>query len=577
MKSKARVFAGDFETRCSGADFIAKKTSVWLSDICELGTLKHVTDTSMEEFFNTVEQLGKSIIYFHNLSGFDGHFILSHLFKNGWILNKNKKLKSHTFKTLIDDRGQLYTITVCFDDGGKRHKNQKIAEFRDSMRKIHGKVEEIAHSYNLPIQKLHINYTKYRPLNYKPTKKEITYIQADTEIIARALDMQYALGMTHITSAGDSFNLYKEFCGNRFRSLYPVLPIEVDRFIRASYRGGVCQVKEEYQYKTIKGKINVYDVNSMYPYQMCTQLLPYGTPQYYNGKYKPDKVFPLYIQRIIVQCALKPNKQPTIIIQDQYISVVTRYLIDNTLSEPIELTLTSIDLELLFNHYDIYAIEYLDGYKFMGTYNLFHEFVLPLYKKKSTTKGAERQLNKILINSLYGKFGMNPEKVNRDPYLDPSTNIVEFDTIGEAVDTDPIYTAVASFITSYARKQLFSIIDANYSAFLYTDTDSIHLLNSSLPPELVSDTELGKWKLEKTYIKAKYLGQKAYYGWIPIIKNNRRSHKNDIKLAGCPDNVKEKIYFNSFEIGAEFNNKLTPMKVDGGVILVGTKFTIKKR
>lgn len=570
------MYVGDFETRANGRDILAHETSIWLYDICELGTLEHTTGTTMDEFFEVIEKIGKATIYFHNLDTFDGQFILSYLLTNKWKLNTKRKVKTHSFQTLIDRHGNLFTIKVCFDDGRKTHKPQKIIEFRDSARKIHGTVKLIATSYNLPISKGHINYRKYRPQGYKPTKKEIEYIKKDTEIIARVLNMQYDKGMTRITSAGDTFELYKEFCGNTFKSLYPILSIAEDDFIRESYHGGVCQIKDIHKGKVIKDKINVYDVNSMYPNQMCNALLPYSYPIYFKGKYKKDSTYPLYIQRIRVGCKLKPNMQPSILLNQAVYDITVPYLID-TVAEPEEITLTSVDLELLYSHYDISEIDYIDGYKFLGSRNLFREFVYPLYERKCNTVGAERQLYKILLNSLYGKFGMNPRTLNRTPYLDPQLGIVQYSNELDEVVGEPIYTAVACFITAYARKQLFDVIDSNWDKFIYCDTDSVHLLNSELSPELVDSKKLGLWKLEKQYSKAKYLGQKAYYGWIPQIVNGKRTHKNDIKLAGCPDVVKEQITFNSFYIGSTFDGKLLPMKVKGGVILMPTKFTIKNR
>lgn len=572
------MLVGDFETRASGYDIARRETSIWLYDLCEIGSLNHISKgTTMEQFFKDIEKLGKATIYFHNLSGFDGDFILSYMLTHKWKYNKKKKVKTHTFQSLIDRRGNMYTIKVCFDDGRKNHKPQKIIEFRDSVRKVHGTVKEIAKSYNLPISKGSINYRKYRPIDYTPTQKELEYIEKDTEIIARVLNMQYAKGMAHITSAGDTFSLYKEFCGSKFNSLYPILPLEVDDFIRDSYRGGVCQVRDKYREKVIKQKVNVYDVNSMYPNQMCNALLPYSYPVYYKGKYKKDPSYPLYIQRVRVNCKLKEGMQPPILLQDDFTFTGSNYLTDTSAEDcgAIELTLTNIDLELLKTHYDIHDIDYLDGYMFMGSKNLFREFILPIYEQKTKTKGAERQLNKILLNSLYGKFGMNPRTRNKEPYIDGVTGTVTYDT-GEDTIGDPIYTAIASFITAYARKQLFDVIDKNIDYFVYCDTDSVHLLDHELSPKLVDDSELGKWKLEKQYSKAIYLRQKAYFGWIPQKINNKRTHKNDIKLAGCPDNVKETITFNSFYIGATFKGKLLPMKVKGGIILMPTNFTIKR-
>lgn len=566
--SKTKVYTADFETRNSTIDIANNETSVWLYDICDIETLEHRTGKTIEEFIEDTRKLSKGVIYFHNLSTFDGNFIIYYLLSNNFKFNKDKKVKTNTFQTIIDDMGKMYSIKVCFDDGKKTRLNQSIIEFRDSLNKIGGSVEEIAKAYNLPIRKGHIDHENtYRPIGYEPTAEEIAYIHNDTEIIARVLQMQYKKDMTHLTSASDTFSLYKKDCGGLFNSIYPTLPIEIDDYIRRSYRGGICQVNSKYVGKEIIGNVNVYDVNSMYPYQMCTKLLPYTVPQYFEGEYKEDINYPLYIQRIKVECELKPNKQPTILIENGIFGK-TDFLI-KTNYDFIELVLTNIDLELLKTHYNISEIEYIDGYKFKGSTNLFKSFIEPIYEMKSKTKGAERQLYKILLNSLYGKFAMNPHRKNIVPYLDPILDRVVYKRDDEK-EEKPIYTAVASFITSYARKQLFDVIDKFGNKFLYADTDSCHLLDDTLPPELVDSKEIGKWKLEHVLNPTKYIGQKAYMG-------TDEDGNIIVKCAGLPKEAKELVTYDNFNIGSEFEGKKQHVKVRGGVILVNTKYTIKDR
>ena len=232
----------------------------------------------------------------------------------------------------------------------------------------------------------------------------------------------------------------------------------------------------------------------------------------------------------------------------------------------MELTLTNIDLELLFENYDVDEIKYIDGYSFMASTNLFKDYIMPLYDMKSKLpKGAERELIKLMINSLYGKFGTKTSHKRRQPFL--INGIVQYGAL-VSEESNPVYTAVASFITSYARKQLFSVINSHLDSFIYCDTDSCHLYEDSLPDDIVDPKRLGAWDLEKVYIKAKYLKQKAYMG-------EKEDGKIDIKLAGCPDEGKKQINFDNFKVGTCVNGKLTPLHVRGGIVLVDTKFTIK--
>lgn len=556
---KVKVYTADFETNVSDENIEEEITDVWLNDICSIDDYSHITSNTIEEFFNNVILLGRSIIYFHNLK-FDGSFILDYLLKNGYKHTTSNKLKMNEFSTIISDMGMFYSIKVRFNNQEKKAKIE--CEFRDSAKKINGKVEDIARDYNLPILKGKIDYKKRRVNPYTPTQEEIEYIHNDTEIIARVLNMQYSLGMTQLTTASDTYNDYKKFCGNSYKLLFPTLDIETDDFIRLSYRGGVCMVAPQYQNRVLNNVV-VYDVNSMYPDKMCRCDLPYGRPKYYQGKYVSCDTYPLYIQRILVCCKVKKGYYPTILIRATRLSFKD-YLTD-TNGMMQELTLTSVDIDLLFKHYDIFDIKFLDGYMFMSSKNLFKKYLLPIYEKKCTTKGAEKQLNKLKLNALYGKFASNPRHYSKIPYLE--NNKVKYKN-SECEIGKPIYTAVSCFITSYARKQLFEAIQNNYDIFVYCDTDSVHLLKevNNIP---IDDKRLGDWKLEKVYQKAKYLAQKTYFG--------SKDDKNDIKIAGAPKDIKDVLTFDKFDFGFTANGKLLPKTVNGGVILYSTDFTIKER
>lgn len=562
MKTKT-VYVADFESRNSDNNIANCNTSVWLWDLCHIETLTHTTGDTMVTFMAQLEKIAPAIVYTHNLK-FDGVFVLDYLLKHGYKHSANKTLEDGEFATLITETKVFYSIKICFE--AKNKKAKKIVEFRDSTKKISGTVESIAKSYNLPILKGEIDYKLERGENYKATAKEIDYIHNDTEIVARVLKMQYDRQLDRLTTSSDTFNLYKNFCGKHYKLLFPVLPLDVDNFIRKSYRGGVCQVGDAFKEKTVNSDF-VYDVNSMYPAQMCNALLPYGKPRYYTGKYKKNAKYALFIQRLVVCCKLKPKHRPTVLMNNSKWQN-SDYLID-TNGEMHELTLTSVDLELFFKHYEVYDIKYVDGYEFMGSYKLFKQFIGPLYKGKCESQGAEKQLYKLLLNALYGKFATNPKHIQKIPYLENDTvcfknSEVEYD--------EPIYTAVSSFITSYARKQLFTAIQNNYDDFIYCDTDSIHLLHEGKDIE-IDQKRLGAWKLETAddpVIKACYLAQKTYFQVFA-------SGKVNIKIAGCPQKVKDKITIDTFKFGNAFSGKLLPKTVNGGVVLRDTEFTIKRR
>lgn len=556
-------FTADFETNNSEQNIINRETNVWLWDICMKinNDYQHINGFSISTFFSLISHiLPTSRIWFHNLK-FDGNFIIHYLLSNNFIWNNKTKLKNGEFSTLISFKKIFYSIKVRL--------NNKTFEFVDSSKKINGSIEDIAKAWNLPILKGEIDYMLYRPLDHIATDEEIAYINNDTEIAYRVMEYEYADNLTAITTASDCLSLFKESIGGEkmYRQLYPVLSIDMDNYIRQAYRGGLCWVNKKFQGKVLYD-VDVYDENSMYPDKMYRRYLPYGYPEKFEGKYIENPVYNLYIQHIKVACCLKPKGIECILLHNQIFQ--SEYLV-STNNEIIDLTLTSIDLKLLFDNYEIQHIEYIDGLMFKSSNAMFKKYIEPIYITKSTTKGCEKNLAKLKINGLYGKFAANPINYIIEPKL--VDGIVKYDVVGSEY-SEPEYTALSAFVTAYAREDILSVLVPNYDYACYCDTDSAHLLKGYDSSVIqVDDKKLGYYKLERTLSKVKYLAQKTYYGYEHM-DNKMIEYK---KICGASKEVKEHITFKRFVFGEEFEGKLVPKIVRGGVVLVPTTFTLKDR
>ena len=140
--------------------------------------------------------------------------------------------------------------------------------------------------------------------------------------------------------------------------------------------------------------------------------------------------------------------------------------------------------------------------------------------------------------------------------------------MSEKEERTPVYLPVGAFITAWARDYTIRAAQANYVRFLYADTDSLHLLGTELPDNLRIDPyELGAWKHELTFKRAKYIRAKSYV--------EETEEKLKITCAGLPKSSYEYVTFDNFEKGAEYQGKRTKKRVAGGVILVDTTFKIK--
>jgi len=184
--------------------------------------------------------------------------------------------------------------------------------------------------------------------------------------------------------------------------------------------------------------------------------------------------------------------------------------------------------------------------------DIFSNYINKMYNLRlQYPKGdAFNLIAKLLMNSLYGKFGMkteitkveildnNPETVNKylnkintdisdiihldnkiiliyfiNKFTPSDINEVFHDDVFHALDVN---IAIASAITAIARIKMSSFKNNPLFKLYNSDTDNI-VINKQLPEELVGK-ELGQLKLEHVITKAVFLAPKVY-GLVDIDGN----------------------------------------------------------
>ena len=644
-------FMADFET-LTGKDVI-DETYVWASGICSIDNPYNEDYlkiwNSDEPLYDFLSQFRMCECYFHNLK-FDGYFILTYLEKHGFIYDDDLS-REKSYSTLITGDGQWYMIRVRWMDKEEaikiktvrrklkdgtikeytskekikgKHSNKCITEFRDSLKKIPLPLKDIPKAYGIPMNKLTIDYTKFRPRNGDLTEDEIAYLKADLQIPALALKNDIIKeNRNKLTASADALDDFKsrnplylrkiKYNGHKisdlkmrdecFRRLFPCLDEfytdyneSYDTFCRRSYKGGWTYYKYN-QPKLIDDGL-VFDVNSLYPSVMYECPLPYGKPYYYQGRYEDlenyiKDEYQLFICHVLCEFKIKEDHLPCIQIKGNFRFGDTEYLKSNG-TNAVELYLTSVDLKLYQDQYHFNIINYIDGIAFKSKIGMFKDYIdywsnIKIEAGKTGNKGL-RSLAKRMLNSLYGKFGTNPESSVKHPYLDENGIISFFGETGEPRES--IYTPIASFTTAWARNKTIRSAQCNYDRFYYADTDSIHLSGLEPPKENelfhIHESELGKWKCEMVFHKAKYVRAKTYLE-SPYLKNGKivenpselddtciKSEHPEVKCAGMPDNCKSLVTYDNFEYGAEFEGKLMPKRIKGGVVLRETTYQIKQ-
>lgn len=516
-------------------------TRVWLWASCNIDNVEEVQyGTTIDSWFRSA--MNKKKIYFHNLK-YDGAFILYYLmYELNFECNDSKE--NGTFKTLISDKNVWFAITIYYDN--------KCLTIHDSYKKLPFSVKSISKAFQLPMAKGEIDLFKRREEGYTPTDEELEYVINDVKIVALALKEGFKQGLYSMTAPSDAMKNYKKVVGKYFKYSFPVLSLKVDEFIRASYRGGYTYLKPEWAGVDITEVTNVYDVNSLYPYAMYTFPMPYGNPIEFKGMYKPDKNYPLYVIRFIADFKLRDGFLPTVQIKNSPLHQTTKYVTDSKGLQ--ELTMTSVDFELFMKHYHVYEIQYIGGYKFKQTCNMFKDYIDYWMKIKIESDGAIKQLAKLMLNSLYGKFAKNPDTTQKFPTkLDGKVKLIT----GQKELSDPIYIPVGSFITSYARRVTINAGQINFDKVIYFDTDSMHMIGVAEGIE-VDSSKLGAWKHESSPTRSRFLKPKQYIEEI--------DGELEVKCAGMTNESKTQVTWFNFKHGAKFK-RTKQFMASGGCII----------
>lgn len=553
-------YIADFET--TGENYYNEHgyTKVWLYAVANADSEIVNHGSSIEEFFEWCKTVNGATIYFHNLK-FDGSFILSWLMLNGYKETDGLRIADKKgFETLIDSEGQYYMIKVNLA-------RRTQVRFQDSLKVIPLKVRTMAKVFGLPIEKEVIDYD-----DYTIDDDRLRYVYNDVKIVAMAMRYFRDLGFTKMTIGSNAYNNFVE-SKKRFQQIFPELDRDWLVEWREAYRGGRSQVNPAYASKVMTN-VRRYDINSMYPYAMSRFPMPYGLPRKQD---KPNqRNFELY--KVEISFRLKKGHLPTLLKKALSFMAMQTYYID---TDGVEvLYISNIDLELVYRHYEVEYINFLEIWGFPTAKGIFTEWVDAFYDRKSNSTGGEKMVWKLVINNLYGKFGSKPKGSKKKPTLDQDGAIVYEST--EEEDMKLYYLPVAIAITSYCHRLIDdAIMETGYDKFVYCDTDSVHTIGT-LPDDWVDPKEIGKFKLEGIEEQSKYVRQKCYV--------YRENGKYTITCAGMTDGIKEHLIdkygdniFREFDVGLVVSPldvprgscKLRPRLVKGGTILVPVGFALR--
>ena len=510
-------------------------------------------------FFNKSNKL---IVYAHNLSGYDGIFLLKHLFQFG-------KVEPLLFN------GRLISIKVKLNIVGH---TDKTIEFKDSFLLLPLSLRLLCTAFKVVIPKgffpfklTNIFYTGILPAfeywtgidtkNYENlllefNNKKWSFMNESIKYCKLDCKCLYEILTTFNTLIFKEFkiNIHKvltlpALAMRIFKSNFMIensicqLLGNVETAIRESYTGGAVDVyKPHNRINDFNSRIAnykplyYYDVNSLYPTVMASHSMPIGAPIFFEGNINKieSNAFGFFYCKItspenfnypILQRRIRTNEGLRTIAG---LGTWEGWIFSEEMNNAIKFG---------------YTFEITKGYLFEKG-DLFSEYVTKMYElRKQYEKGhAMNLIAKLLLNSLYGKFGMKMEITRVDIYnMDNESDKESLkimmeaysETIQDYIQIDNTYLivrdtmadikfdesqdmyhgldiniAIASAITSYARVVMtFFKNNPDYNLY-YSDTDSV-VLDKELPEEMIGN-ELGQLKLEHKIERAVFLAPKVY-------------------------------------------------------------------
>lgn len=368
--------------------------------------------------------------------------------------------------------------------------------FRDSSALLPFSLKSLTENFDVETKKGEWDHTKTKGY----TKKLGAYLKSDCLGLHQVITKFYQWPLIQnsgpaITIAGQANKVFRTFINKEYFKLAK----STTDFCRKAYLGGRTEI---FRPLCKSGPLYEYDVNSLYPFVMRENFFPVNKG-IFTFEYEKNH---LGIYSCEIDCP-ETEYLPClgVIHEGKYIFPKGRF----------KGHFTSVEIE--YAKTLGYKIKILEGYYFPRKEKLFTDYVNKLYQIRLDSKknSVDDILAKLLMNSLYGRMGMNLDKENIE--FIPRVGSKDMDIIIKSgkdqygLFKKPVqiksftHVAIAAFVTAYARIHMHKLMYPIRDSVYYTDTDSIFTTK-----KLKSGKALGELKLENEYESAVFLLPKTY-------------------------------------------------------------------
>nr|QXT50775.1 hypothetical protein [Stipa capillata] len=467
------------------------------------------------------------VLFFHNFARFDGILLMRHLMMNHKDLRCEPLMRNRIMYEL-----RIYTFPKPKNPEDKP-KKRLLFRFRDSNLLIQGPLKKLAESLCPELGgKGGIDHNKVSIENMSANKESYQkYLRQDILILGGVMLKAQSIFWNEFlvdivemrTIAAMSLDIFRmNFYDDVKHRIYN-LNKNADSFIRRGYYGGHADA-----YIPYSENIYYYDVNSLYPSVMKGNKMPGGQPVW-HGNLRDKNLDDMFgfIEALIH--APKDMKRPFLPKKDKNIlHFKTGWFVGVYFSEELKYAKTLG-----------YKVVPLEGFLFEKMDSPFGDYISTISERRIEAKKKGNQVEqlgfKLLMNSNYGRLAIAPDSTacrvlsddEIDHFMKSNDNIIDifpiddgqylavyktniFDESESEGFRPPPNTAphISAAITAYARIHMYPFI--SMEECLYTDTDSV-VLTKPLPEEVLSPTELGKFKREhEEYDKGIFLAPKSY-------------------------------------------------------------------
>lgn len=468
------------------------------------------------------------------------------------------------------------------------------------------------HKY--PVEKMSgdLDYSLARHSDTPLTTKELKYCENDVRVVMAYIQEKIeneGLADIPLTKTGYVRNFFRKKClrGNRkmshqYKNLIRSLTLDPEEYksLKRAFAGGFTHANARHVGKVHSNVLSA-DFTSSYPYVMVSEKFPMSKGVKVTSVHSLRDLEKMFERYCVIFDIELTDVEPKIFTENP-ISASKCIKLENPVinngrvayAEKLVMTVTDVDFKVFKQFYNWSKLRVANIWRYEKAYlpTQLVSGILELYQKKTELKGVKGSevdylLSKEMVNSAYGMI-----------VTDILRDLIEYDT-DWTKNTPDLYSEIDKYnnsksrflfypwgvyVTAYARRNLFTAIVECDDDYLYSDTDSVKIINSEehtqyfqwynrmvmrkletackfhnldinlIKPKTIKGIEkpLGVWDLDDGfYTRFKTLGAKRYMveedGKINITVSGVNKH-NAVPYLYAVYKDHDKI-FNAFEDG----------------------------